>query len=913
LRSPVVWRGATVSTVADEPFPAVTILFTDLEDSTRRWEEDADIMDAALARHDAILQSEIERHRGAVIKHRGDGVLAMFDDPVDGVRAAVAAQLALHAEQWPGPPLRVRMGLHTGEVRVRGGDLFGPTVNLAARIENAAHGGQMLLSSTTEALVRGSLLPLATISDLGHWVLRNVHTPQHLFEIRHSSLPGRFSRPRASRPGRSSLPIPLSTFVDARGDAGRLAATLATARLVTVVGPGGVGKSRLAVEVASQAEDSYADGARWCPLGDVDDPNLVTAAVVSHLDLGSTVTSTDSMLEVLRSRCLLLLIDNCDHAPAAVKAIVDRILRDCPDVTVLVTSRQALRLSGERVYEVAPWTSRFGAGADAVKLFLDRAAAAGAAVNDSAADHPRIAALCERLDGLPLAIELAAAQTRALGIDDLDRRLDERFQLLTARGPPVPSTPAHHQRLRDTVAWSYDLLDEGERILFEKLAVFRGGLTADAAETVCGDGGTWAALAELCERSLIQRDVGSLVTRYELLETVRVYALERLAERGEEATTAARHARYFCEFAERADRERSGPNEAHWVEQELTELANLRAAAMWAVEHADVDLALRLYVALYELASLQGRVEIFDWLDPVAYVRSRHELVAAALAMAALRQESSRPASVELAELASSLVAEGNMRPHRLVPWAIGFARASRGDLGAAAAAYRDTAELVRLHEGENGHWISARALVAMLSRDAAEAHAAATDAFQVGQPSGIANALLAVARATEADALKALELTRRAYALAESVQNVRLLAYADLTAAGIAARHASPDVALPHLLGALAHAAQARHHEPMWKAVIRIGDALRGAGLNDAADEMVAAWVDAFPHTAARYPILQADHRRIDSLSVDTGTAPTERELCDRTTAIVERLRRDGLLAAAREDLSEERGTLGT
>jgi hypothetical protein len=247
------------------------------------------------------------------------------------------------------------------------------------------------------------------------------------------------------------------------------------------------------------------------------------------------------------------------------------------------------------------------------------------------------------------------------------------------------------------------------------------------------------------------------------------------------------------------------------------------------------------------------------------------------------------------------------------VPWAIGFAKARRGDLRAAAAAYHDTGELVRAHEGENGHWISARALVAMVSRDAAEANAVASDAFRVGQPSGVANALLAVARATEADAPKALELTRRAYSLAESVQNVRLLAYADLTAAGIAARHASPDVALGHLLAALAHAAQARHHEPMWKAVIRIGDALHGAGLDDAADEIVAAWVDAFPHVAARYPMLQAAHRRVDSLRVDTGTAPTERELCDWTTAIVERLRRDGLLAAAREDLPEERGTLGT
>ncbi len=890
----------------------VTILFTDLEDSTRRWEEDAETMDAALARHDAILEDEIAKHRGVVVKHSGDGVLAAFDNPADGVKAAIAAQVALHSEQWPGPPLRVRMGLHTGDVRVRGGDVFGPTVNLAARIENAAHGGHILVSATTEALVRGSVAPIAAISDLGHWVLRNIHTPQHLFEIRHPSLAGPLSRPRASRPGLSSLPVPLSTFVDARGDLRRLAAMLAKARLVTVVGPGGVGKSRLAVEVARQVEDTYADGARWCPLADVDDPSLVAAALASYLDLGSTASSTDRVLEVLKSRCLLLLIDNCEHVSAAVGAMIDRILRDCPDVTVLLTSRQPLRLSGEEVYEVAPWTSRYGAGAAAVRLFLDRAAAAGVTFGDSAAGHQRIGALCERLDGLPLAIELAAAQTRALGMDELDRRLDERFQLLTSRGPPQASAPAHHQRLRDTVAWSYDLLDEAERVLFEKLAVFRGGFTPDAAESVCGGAGTWAALAELCDRSLIQRDVGSPVTRYALLETVRAFALERLAERGEEIGTAERHARYFCELAERADRERAGPGEADWVERELAEMANLRAAAMWAVEHADVDLALRLYVALYEVASLQGRVEIFDWLDPVAYRDNRHELVAAALAMAALHQSPSRPASMELAELASSLVAEGNMRPHRLVPWATGFAESSRGALGAAAAAYREAAELVRALEGENGHWISARALVAMVSRDATEARAVVADAFRVGQPSGMANALLAVARAIEFDAPRALEFTRRAYSLAESVQNVRLLAYADLTAARIAAQHASPDVALGHLLAALSHAAEARHHEPMWAAVIRIGNILRGAGLDDAAEEIVGAWIDAFPDAAARYPILQATDRSVDSLVVDDAGTVTERELCDRTTEIVDRLRRDGLLAAAREHLSEEGGTLG-
>jgi predicted ATPase/class 3 adenylate cyclase len=887
----------------------VTIVFTDLEDSTRRWEDDPDIMDAALARHDAILHAEVERFGGVVSKHRGDGVMAIFDRPADAVKATVAAQLALRAEPWPVAPLRVRMGVHTGEVRSRAGDIFGPDVNLAARIENAAHGGQILVSARTETLVRNALPPLATVTDLGHWALRNVHAPQHLFEVRHESLPARFKRIRAFRPGRSSIPLPPSTYVDTDGIAAQLESTLADARLVTVVGPGGVGKSRLAIEVAIRAEDAYTDGARWCPLADVDDPSLVQAAVASHLDLGGAVPSAD-VFDVLRDRHLLMLIDNCEHVQTAIRDIVVRILRDCPDVTVLATSREPLRLAGEHVFVVPPMRAEDASGAaPAVTLFLDRAAAAAATIEATAATHARIAALCARLDGLPLAIELAAARTRSLGLDELERRLDERFQLLTSDDAVDASSPLHHRKLRDTVGWSYDLLDERQRLLFERLAVFRGGLTIDAAAAVCGgEVFSWEALADLSERSLVQHDVRSPVTRYELSETMRTFALEKLIERGHEGATAERHAQYFCAWAERADRERSGPNEAEWVERELAEVANLRAATAWAVEHANVDVALRLYVALYELASLQGYVEIFDWLDPFAYLDSGHQRAPAALAMAAMRQDLSTPASLELAQRALALQADTGLPSHRLLPWAKGFAEASRGDRAAAATAYRQGVDLILALEGANGHWVSTRALVAMITRDAVEARAVGVDARHVGQPSGLSNALLAIARTTQAaDPTKALELTRRAYAIAESVQNVRLLAYADLTAASIASKHATSEVAIGHLVAALDHAAQARQHEPMWLALTRIGAVLRRAGLNDAANEIIVAWLDAFPGAAARYPSLHASGGGADGFGFDGPIAPSERELRDRTVAIIDRLRRDGSLATPRQDLAKE------
>jgi predicted ATPase/class 3 adenylate cyclase len=887
----------------------VTIVFTDLEGSTRRWEDDAELMDAALARHDAILRTEIERFGGTIRKHRGDGVLAVFDRPTDVPPALIAAQLALQDEEWPGAPLRVRMGAHTGEVRHRSGDIFGPEVNLAARVENAAHGGQILLSAATESLVRESLPPRATITDLGHWVLRNVHAPQHLFELRDPRFRSRFPRIRASRPGRSSLPVPPSRYVDAAGSTPRLASMLRSERLVTLVGPGGVGKSRLAIEVAMQSEDAHTDGARWCPLADVDDPTLVSTAVASHLDLGGASPTTD-FIDVLRDRHLLIVIDNCEHVRAAVRTLVGRILRDCPNVTVLATSREPLRLPDEQVWVVETMPTGEPT-APAVALFLDRARAAGAVIDDTTITRTRIAALCTRLDGLPLAIELAAARTRSLGLGELERRLDERLRLLASEDSTAGSSPPHHRRLRDTVAWSYDLLDARHQLLFERLSVFRGGVTADAAAAVCGDVFSWEALAELSERSLVQPDFGSPLTRYELLETVRAYALERLIERGDDAITAERHAQYFCAWAERADRERSGANEAEWVERELAEVANLRAAAAWAVTRANVDLALRLYVALYELASHQAHVEIFDWVDPFAYLNSGHRLTPAALAMVALRQDPSTPASVELAERAVALQAEIGLPAHRLVLWAKCIAEASEGDLSAAAASYQATADLIASREGENGHWISARALLATTTRDAAAARQVGTDARRVGQPTGLANALLAIARtAPPEEASSALDLTRRAYALAESVQNVDLLAYADLTAAGIAGRYATPEVAIGHLLAALDHAVQARHHEPMWLALTRIATVLRRAGLDDAASDVVAMWIDALPAGASHHPVLLADSRPAEHSRFDETRPPSERELYDQTVAIIDRLRRDGLLATSREHLAEERGT---
>jgi predicted ATPase/class 3 adenylate cyclase len=885
-----------------------TLLFTDIEGSTRRWEDDPETMDVALARHDAILREAVHRYDGEVTKSTGDGLLALFTQPAAGVEAAVSAQVALLAEPWSGSPIRVRMGLHTGVVRPRDQDVFGRAVNLAARIEDAGHGGQILLSSTTYELVRHDLPPGVTAVDLGHWALRGIHVRQHLFQLLAPGLPSAFPRLRASRPVRSVLPTVANRYIDPNGEVGRITAALAGGRCVTVVGPGGVGKSRLAVETTARLEDAYLDGARWCPLASVDDPERVAAAVAAQLDLGSAVVTADGILDALGDLELLLVLDNCEHVLGAARDLADRIVAACPGVSILATSREPLRVAGEQVLELSPLAAR-SAGDAAVELFLDRAGSAGARLDDVPAVRERVAELCRRIDGLPLAIELAAARTRSLGLAEIERRLDQRFLLLASRQGPGTGTPAHHQTLEATVGWSYDLLGPRQRMLFTELSVFRDGCTAEAVEAVCtGTPEGWVALEDLADRSLLHLEPTGPVTRYEMLETVRAFARERLDQRGDLAAVAERHARYFCDLAERADVARAGPDEADWVERELSELANLRAAGRWAMEHDDVDLALRLFVAIYELASLQGHVEIFDWLEPAQFIDSGHELVAAALAMSGLRQDPARPASAELAEQAIELQHQLGLRPHRILPWAKGFAEASRGNRAAAHRAYSDAVDLIRELEGENGHWISARALVVMLTRDGDEARAVVDDGERVGQPSGLANALLALARVVENDDPRsALELTRRAFGLAGTVQNTRLLAYADLTAAGIASRHATTAVAVGHLLAALQFAVQVRHHEAMWRAIVRLDEVLARAGFSDTAGAVAGLWVGAFPTPARRYPSLVA--RAPGAAMTGRATTPTVGEVAAATGELVEQLRRDGLLGRpAGEDLAEER-----
>ncbi len=594
------------------------------------------------------------------------------------------------------------------------------------------------------------------------------------------------------------------------------------------------------------------------------------------------------------------MLDNCERHVDAVRSLAADLLHECPDLNLLTTSREPLRLADEHVIEVEP----FLAPNDpdllevGVELFALSAAAVGFSVGYDAATRGQIRQICERIDGLPLAIELAAGQLSTMSLLELQRHLERRVRILAAPGERRFGEPEHHRAISATVQWSYDLLSPDLQLLLERLAVFRGGFTADAVAQVCYPAPadvfeTWQQLSDLSRKSLLRSDPNRPVTRFSLLETVRAFAGERLEDRGDFEPTSRRHARYYTELAEAADRGRGGPDEAPWVATEQEELSNFRAAVAWAAQAGEIDLALRTYVALYELAAFQGRIEIFDWIDPRAYENTDHELVAAALAMSGIRHGPTSPASLETAERATLMQQQFGLRNHRLLPWARGFSEASRGNGVAAVMAYREAAAVIRDVEGENGRWITALSLDPSRNRD--EAEDLLIRARRVGQPTGLASAILAVARLAAADEpATALRLLERAADLAESVSNLRQLTQNDLAAASVVG-WADPQAALGYLAAALTHAADLRQNETVWRCVASILGVLRRAGHEDAAAELASIWTDAYPEAAARYPVFETARREGTALQgIERPDAETG--VFDRTFELLREVRQAGV-----------------
>jgi predicted ATPase len=584
-------------------------LFTDIEGSTRLWEEDSERMRAALARHDEIVRAAVSGHDGYVFATGGDGFAAAFGRATDAVAGAIDAQLGLHEAEL----LAVRMALHTGEADERGGDYFGPVVNRAARLMAIAHGGQVLVSPATQEVV-GSTVSLV---DLGIHRLRDLAEPVQVFQLCHPALPSAFPPLHSLDAYPTNLPAQSTAFIGRHEEMAEVEKALGEARMVTLTGVGGVGKTRLALQTAAEVLPQYGDGAWVVDLAGVADADGIEEAAAAALGIapqpGRSVR--DSVLTFLSNKRLLVVLDNCEHLLDEVAQLVGEVLRRAPQVSVLATSREALRVDGEHVVGVpslAVPEEAVGldllAGSDAVRLFVERARAARAGFGLTSENAAAVVHLCRRLDGIPLAIELASARVRSMAPTEIAARLDQRFRLLTGGSRTAAN---RHQTLRRAIDWSYDLLAEDERTVLGRLSVCVGGFDLLAAEAI-GAGGAIDArdvddvLGRLVDKSLVgATDLGD-TTRYRMLETVREYALERLEATGDMPAVRTNHARHYAAFATDAGAGLKGAEERHWLLRVEEELDNLRAAVTWSLEGDDADAALAIIRAL----GLQGlRIE----------------------------------------------------------------------------------------------------------------------------------------------------------------------------------------------------------------------------------------------------------------------------------------------------------------
>ena len=593
----------------------VTFLFTDIEGSTKLWEQHPKAMGAALARHDALLRTAITGRRGRVFKTIGDAFCAAFVSAPDALAAALAVQAALAfqstKEAGEMPPIRVRMALHTGLAEERDSDYFGPTLNRVARLLAIGHGGQTLLSAAACEAACGDGLPdEIALSDLKSHRLKDLSQPEHVWQALPNGLPADFPPLRSL--GANNLPIQVTSFVGREAALADVKDLLGRQRLLTLVGPGGAGKTRLALQAAAEAAPD--DGVWMVDLAPLAAPALAAQAVASVLNVreepGRPLPQT--LADSLRSKRMLLILDNCEHLIDAVAALAQALLQSCPHVRLLATSRERLGLTGEQVYPLPslalpsltrPQTAQSVGQSEAVRLFLDRAALhPGFVVTDANASI--LARLCVRLDGIPLALELAAARTRSLTVEQIDDRLDQRFRLLT--GGSRTALP-RQQTLQGLMDWSYELLLPRERRLLAALSVFSGGWTLAAAEAVCADEETedWEVLdllTSLVDKSLVVFDT----QRYRLLETVRLYARSRLEEAPNAEAVWTRHVQYFRTLGWALEPQFYEPNAAETFNQAEMEHDNFRAALAWLQIQGEADEALHLATSLLRFWQVRG-------------------------------------------------------------------------------------------------------------------------------------------------------------------------------------------------------------------------------------------------------------------------------------------------------------------
>ncbi|MDT7713359.1 MAG: hypothetical protein QOG46_2117, partial [Pseudonocardiales bacterium] len=590
-----------------------TFLFSDIVASTRRWEDDPKSMTGDLARHDELLRTCVETAGGDIFSHTGDGMAAAFTIASDAIAAAVAAQRALAAAAWGAPgPLRVRMAIHAGVAQRRAGNYFGPPLNRVARLLGIASGGQMLCSHAAAELVGADLPAEVALIDLGEHRLADLARPERVFQVTYPGLPSQFPPLSSLSAPRHNLPVALTPFVGRSRELDELSTLLAGSRLLTLTGVGGAGKTRLALQVAAAALPAYPDGIWMVELAPLRDGAQAPSAVAAALTFETTAFDTpkaleDRLIRHLATRQTLLLLDNCEHLIEAVARLAHALLTRCPAVTVLATSRERLGVPGEATWKVPPlYLPASGAAmgelaeSDAVTFFCERARASQPTFELDTSNAAAVTRICRRLDGIPLALELAAARLQVLSPAQVAARLEDRFRLLTGRERiAVP----HHKTLRATVDWSYELLSPVEQCALARLAVFPDTFDTEAVEAVIsgGDGGVAPedaldVLCRLVDKSLVVVHSEGTASRYRLLETIRQYGAEKLVENGQEAPTRRRHRDAFIA---RVEAWRGMPFGADFLRGAFADAENFRAALEWSWAERDADAVLRLIGALW--------------------------------------------------------------------------------------------------------------------------------------------------------------------------------------------------------------------------------------------------------------------------------------------------------------------------
>jgi predicted ATPase/class 3 adenylate cyclase len=602
-----------------------TFLFTDIEGSTallRRVRES--LYAQVLTDHRSVIRSGLTAHDGKEVDTQGDGLFAVFSSPSACLAAVIDMQTALEAHSWPaGEQVRVRMGVHTGEASRTATGLVGLEIHRAARVASVGYGGQILLSETAATLVRDCLPPDAALKDLGVHRLKDLGRPERILQLQAPGLQAEFPPLRSlGNPALlNNLPAQLSTFIGRDRELSEVRALLESSRMVTLTGAGGCGKTRLSLQLAAEMLDAAADGVWLVELAAVVDPDAVPSAISAALGIAPQPgrAALEALLEALSPQDILIVLDNCEHLIDSCAKTADALLRRCPRVRLIATSREPLGISGETIYRV-PSLSLPASGpgsaapesSDAVALFVDRARAQGAGLTVNEETFPVIVSVCQRLDGLPLAIELAAARLRSLSLNGLHDRLDQRFRLLTGGSR---TALARQQTLRAAVDWSYSLLNGAEQSLLQRLSVFAETFDLDAAEAVCGFGDIEVfdvaeLLGALVDKSLVVAEPAGGALRYRMLETIRQFAAERLAEAGEDdAVVAAAHGRHYLSVAEAAAPHLTGPDQGRWFARLEADHANLQRAARYMDSiPGGIEQFLRLAVALgrYWLARSRG-------------------------------------------------------------------------------------------------------------------------------------------------------------------------------------------------------------------------------------------------------------------------------------------------------------------